>query len=345
MFLAMMGVDKFIFFVLEFLVAAGLVLYAGSRLAHYGDAIADNSAFSHGWIGFILLASITSLPELMTGISSTAIVGSVDLVLSNTIGSNAFNVIILALLFLFGRRTLIQVGLEDMISGFAGLFLLGLVAVFLLAQSVFINPWLSVGASVALFLAYLLVVMVVFKTGGLKEETAEPGEKNPETRVGLKFAAFSLIIIGAAVWMTKTADLIAVTPILLPASQIVLGQTFVGALMLSIATSLPELSVTFSAARMGNVQMAVGNIFGSNIFNLFILPISALFYRGNFWKDAHPANLVLVVLVLLVTGIMGTDLVYRTRLRRQGVTLLALLALLVWIGGMVVTFFTGNAGA
>ncbi len=345
MFLELLGIHKFIFFILEFMVAAGLVLFAGSRLARYGDIIADRSAFSHGWIGFILLASITSLPELMTGISSTAIVGSVDLVLSNTIGSNAFNIVILALLFVFGRKTLIKVGLEDLITGFAGLFLLGLVAVFLLSQGLFDNKWLSWGASLALFLAYLLVVFVTFRTGGLKEEGAEEAEIHDEKHVGLKFTLFSLVIIGAAIWMTKTADLIALTPMILPHSSIILGQTFVGALMLSIATSLPELSVTFSAARMGNVQMAVGNIFGSNIFNIFILPISALFYSGNFWKDANPGNLVITVLVLLVTGLMGTDLVARTKLKKQGISLISLLVILLWLGGMIVLFLTGNAAS
>ncbi len=341
MFLALAGVTHFWLFVLEFLLAAALVLLAGSKLAHFGDVIADRTNFSHGWIGFILLASITSLPELMTGISSTAIVGSVDLVISNTIGSNAFNIVILGLLFLISREALLKMNMEELITGYAGLFLLGVVATFLMGAPFFTQAWMSIAASALLVVFYFMIVFVTFRTGGL-DEGGEEKEIHDEKHVGLKFSLFSLLIIGAAIWMTKTADMIAITPMILPHSQVVLGQTFVGALMLSIATSLPELSVTFTAARMGNVQMAVGNIFGSNIFNIFIIPISALFYKGNFWKDANPSNMLLVVMVLLVTALIGTDLIARVKLKKKGPSLFSVLVLVVWLVGMVLLFMSGN---
>ena len=346
MFFQLSGFTNFWLFLIEFAAAATVVLIAGSRLAVYGDKIADRSGLSHGWIGFILLASITSLPELMTGISSTALVGSVDLVLSDTIGSNAVNLVILALLFFVERKALLKLKIEEMITGYAGLILLGAVAAFLFVAPNAISPLMSTGFSLTLFLLYLLVVYITFKTGGLKEESAEEKQQNEnnEREIGWKFALFSFLIIIAAIWMTRTAGLIAKTPASIGRFHFTLGQTFVGALLLSIATSLPELSVTFSAAKIGRVSMAVGNIFGSNIFNIFIIPISALFYHGVFWHDANPANMQLVIMTLILTGIVSTDLIYRTRMKTKGPSLLSSLAILVWIGGMVLLFFSGHGG-
>ncbi|RMG78330.1 MAG: hypothetical protein D6707_09995, partial [Bacteroidetes bacterium] len=284
MFFNLLGITNFWLFLVEFCVAASLVLLAGSKLAVYGDKIAEKSGLTHGWIGFILLASITSIPELMTGISSTAIVGSVDLVMSDTLGSNAFNLIILAFLFLFVSNAGIKLKIEEMMSGFSGLILLGFTSFFLFFEKTQISDLLSWIFSGILFVSYLLIVYHAYKAGALSEE--EQVNATNEKGIGIKFSFFSIIIILSAIWMTKSAGLISVTKVHIGNLSFVLGETFVGALLLSIATSLPELSVTFASARIGQASMAVGNIFGSNIFNIFIIPISAIFYKGNFWKEA-----------------------------------------------------------
>lgn len=345
MFLHLLGIESFLFYLLEFCFAAGIVLFSGSKLAGYGDKIASGSKFSSGWIGFILLAFITSLPELMTGISSTAIVKSVDLVLSDTIGSNAVNIVILAGMFFFiskKRQTAFSLKKEELITGFAGLFMLGLVGVFLIANPVFhlenlsasVSQGISIGFSIAIVIAYLSIVIIAFKIGGLSEEEGEEGGK--EKHIGLKFTLLALIIIIASIWMTKTAGLVAEAPI--GARGFTLGKTLVGGLLLAIATSLPEMSVTFAAARMGNTSMAVGNIFGSNIFNIFVIPIAALFYRGNFWKDLSSTNIYWVFITLLVTAVVGMDLIAKAHRKTTKVSALNILTILLWICGVVVVF-------
>lgn len=342
MFLHLLGVNIFWLYLLEFVVAATFVFFAGSRLAVYGDIIADNSKFSHGWIGFILMASITSLPELMTGISSTALVGAPDLLIGDTIGSNAVNVVILALMFIVAGKSVIKIKIEELVTAFAGLILLGLTAIFISAESWVQTAWQSLLFSLTLLGAYFYLVFLTFKTGGLKEEEVEHGDL-PTKGLYLKFTFFALLIVFASIWMTQTSDFLSKTPFWVGKLKVVLGQTFVGALLLSIATSLPELSVTLGAARLGNVSMAVGNIFGSNVFNIFIIPIAAFFFHGVFWNSVSGSNMVLVLITLLVTAIMGVDLVVRSKLQIKRPTFLNFLTLVVWVVGMVVVFFSGHA--
>lgn len=338
-----MGLNNFWLFFLEFCLSAAVVLFAGHKLAFYGDRIAAGSKFSHGWIGFILMAFITSLPELMTGISATAFVGSVDLVIGDTIGSNAVNIVILAAMFFFARKAMLKLKIEEMITGFAGLFLATMIGAFILIKTFAgISNLGSILLSVSIALVYFFIVYVSFRTGGLKEE-GEEIEENKEKNIGVKFTLFSLLIIFSSIWMTKTADFIAETPMIFSGVEYVLGQTFVGGLLLAIATSLPEMAVTFSAAKMGNISMAVGNIFGSNIFNVFIIPISAIFYRGNFWGDVSFSNLFLVFLVFAVTAVMGVDLIAKVKLQNSKLSVLNVLTLLIWIVGMVVIFMANNA--
>ena len=73
---------------INFAIALAIIIFAGTRLARYGDAIAEKTGLGRLWIGLILLAAITSVPELATGISSVALVGDPDLAVGALFGSN-----------------------------------------------------------------------------------------------------------------------------------------------------------------------------------------------------------------------------------------------------------------
>ena len=76
---------------LKFAVCCAVILVAGTRLSKYGDVIAEKTGMGRVWIGAVLLAAVTSLPELMTGISSVAFVGEPNLTIGDLFGSNLFN--------------------------------------------------------------------------------------------------------------------------------------------------------------------------------------------------------------------------------------------------------------
>ena len=89
------------FNILGFLICAVIIFFAGRKLSFYGDMIAEKTGMGKAWIGLILMATVTSLPELMVGVSSSAIVASADLAVGDIVGSCTFNLAILAILDLF----------------------------------------------------------------------------------------------------------------------------------------------------------------------------------------------------------------------------------------------------
>ncbi len=84
-----------------FIVCAAIIFYAGKRLSYYGDALAELTGLGKAWIGLILMAAVTSLPELVVGISSTVLVQSADLAVGDILGSCAFNLGILSMMDFF----------------------------------------------------------------------------------------------------------------------------------------------------------------------------------------------------------------------------------------------------
>jgi cation:H+ antiporter len=97
-----------------------------------------------------------------------------------------------------------------------------------------------------------------------------------------------------------------------------LGTTFVGTTLVALVTSLPELVTTLAAARLGADDMAIGNLFGSNLFNMFALGLIDIFYvQGRFLQTIDPVFLLIGMLGLLMTsiGLIGN----LARLRAAGI--------------------------
>lgn len=88
---------------LQFVLCAGLIGFPGVRLSRYGDAIAALTGLSRNWVGLILLATVTSLPELVTGLSAVTVAAAPDIAVGDVLGSCVFNLMILALIDILHR--------------------------------------------------------------------------------------------------------------------------------------------------------------------------------------------------------------------------------------------------
>jgi len=121
-----------------------------------------------------------------------------------------------------------------------------------------------------------------------------------------------------------------------------LGHTFVGTLGLATATSLPELVVGITAVRMGKFGLAVGNIFGSNIFNMLVLAICHLcyvpFHEGPFYGSVGADNLIVALLAVVVAGVAAAGMVYRSRKTFLGFGWDTLLISVLYVGGVYLVF-------
>jgi cation:H+ antiporter len=297
--------------VIGFVVCSLLIFYHGKKLSFYGDLISIKSGLGRVWVGLILMASVTSLPELVMGISAVTVVDSPDLAVGNVLGSCVFNLAVLSLLdaILPGQPILTKVARSNVLAASLSTILLTFVGVGLfLANEISILNWL--GVTSLMFLIIYFVSIRLLHSYGMKETlVVEPADdlKVKDITIGnivLWYSIHAVVVIAAAIVLPYFSDVIA--------AELGLEKSFVGTLFLAAASSLPEIAVCISAARMGNADLAVGNLFGSNIFNIMLLTIFDLFYTpGNILKDASESNLITVFAVVIMNSIAITGLTVR----------------------------------
>jgi len=331
----------------EIMLAGLVVVASGWRLSILADRIADAYHLGGAWIGLLLLATVTSLPEVVTGCTA-AWIGQPDLAFSAIFGSCSFNIVIIVMLNLCvgGGSILAGRGAAHALSSAFGIVLIAIAMLaMLLVEKFNARPetaqfieW----ASAALIAAtYLLCMRMVYRNQG-EMPLPDQDDRNATEESGLlpKVALVSLVLVAAAWWLAKTGDVLADHPIEWLGRP--LGATFVGALFLAIATSLPEIVTGLAAVRLGNLDMALGNIFGSNMFNICVIPAlkvsSALSGRPLLMHDRNfhlDQNLIAAALPILLTAVVvGAFSYHRPRafLKRMGADSALIAA--IYVGGM-----------
>jgi len=296
---------KFIFCII-------IIFFSGKRVARYGDIIANRTGLGGVWTGFILLALITSLPELFTGVSAVTLVGAPDLTVGDLIGANAFNLLNLAVLDIACQNSSL-LAVASRTHRLTGLF--SLVLVFVVAVSIFISlhfHTLDIGwigwytpIIILLYLVFARRIYVLERQSSFQEVKPDYKEKSTR-RVYLHFTISAAFIICAGIWLALIGDEITVAT----------GweQSLVGSLFLAFTTSLPEITVSFAAMRMGATDLAVANMIGSNLFNMTIIPIGDLLYlKSPLLAAVSEEHLITALSVMLMTMIFIAGFYFKPR--------------------------------
>lgn len=305
---------------IEFLTVAGIVVYSGSRLTYFADIISEKTGMGRTWIGVVLLASMTSLPELITGVSSVTAAHTIDIAVADILGSCVFNLAIIAVLDLLYRPGAILSKAEQGHILGAGFGMAGLAVVaaglFLSRHGIYLQLlWIGLYTPILLFL-YFYGMQTIFRFEKVKisKERKVIGarmqyEKITRSKACRGFALHAAIIIAAASLLPFVGEDLA------EASG--LGQTFIGLLFIALATSLPEVATSVSALRIGAIDLAVGNLFGSNLFNLGILAIDDLLsIKGPLLLDVSASQQLPALAAILMSAIAILTLFYQPVARR-----------------------------
>ena len=300
-------------FILSFLI----IFFSGRKVARYGDIIARKTGLGGVWIGLILLAIVTSLPELFTGISAVTLVGAPDLTIGNLFGANAFNLLNLAIPDIAYRNgSLLRiVSPGHRLTGWFSLVLVLVAAVSILISSRFSDMgigWIGWYTPIIILL-YFIFVRTLFRSEQ-RESSSQAVDQRAEPDYGdislrktyLYFAISAAFIIGAGTWLAIIGEEVAgVTG---------WGESLVGSSLLAFTTALPEITVSFAALRIGAIDLAVANVLGSNLFNMIIIPIDDLFYRhGPILASVSESHLLTASVVMLMTVIFVAGLRFRPR--------------------------------
>src|SRR3972149_4905103 len=265
------------------------------------------------WIGVVLMASVTSLPELVTGITSVTYANVPDIAVGDVLGSCVFNMFILAFLDAFYKPMPVSTKANPghVLSAGFGILLLSIIAFSLYAHS-YIPSILWIGAySLCTLFIYIIAMRLIFfyekrqMSKYLEEIATETKYEDLTTKNAvLHYTINAFFVIIAAAFLPGIGEGIA--------EMTGLGQTFVGNIFIAISTSLPEVVVSIAAIKMGVIDLAVGNLLGSNIFNILILALDDFFFtRGPILSFVSPHNIVSAISAIAMTVIAIIGLTYR----------------------------------
>jgi len=287
----------------KFLLCLVIILFAGTKLARYGDAIAEKTNLGRIWIGLILIAAVTSMPEFVTGISAAALVEKPDLALGTLLGSCIFNLAIIGLLDIMSYRVPILYGASSrhILAAVVGIVLAVIACGGILGGDVlsrFSLGWVGV-VGFLLPVVYILGMRRMFLIEQKHKIALAPAVKMrygelSSKEVYLKFALASVAVIGVGIWLSFVGDEIAVTT--------GWNDSFVGSLFLAITTSAPELVVAITALRIGAVDMAVADILGANMLDIAHVFTVDLFYtKGVILSAASNAHIITMGIIIIMS--------------------------------------------
>lgn len=323
---------------IKFVITAALIVYAATQLAKYGDIIAVRTRLGGMFIGVLLLAGATSLPEVLTSISALS-QNAPNLAAGNLLGSNTFNMFLLAVVDIINRneRVLRKAALKHALSGSLAVFMIGLIVFFILADIDLQIGWVGVDSLVIIGAYIIAVRLIQGNTAHVSQPAALPDipEGTPRLRTG---------IIG---FLIASLGLVLVTPIMVESSNEIavitgLGTTFIGTTLVALVTSLPEMVTTLAAIKIGAADMAIGNLFGSNMFNMFAIGLTDLFFlQGRFLAAIDPAFLLVGILGLLMTGMGLIGNLAKLEKRIWFIELDALALVVVYFGSLWLLYTRG----
>ncbi len=279
-----------IWWIFIYAVLASLVVFLSIKLSNYVDLLDKKTKVSGALLGGILLAGVTSLPELFTSLTGTLIVGDNHLVLGNIMGSDFFDIMIFGVVyFLFFKKfTQGKVGKQHYLTClFTALMLITVtIAAFVFNKNGWLLGWFN-PMSIVVIAIYVVSIILTPKTEE-KEEQEEVKSKLTVKQIWILLAVFSVILIGASISVTLVTDQIV--------ESYHIDGTFGGSLFLGVATSLPEVTATISLCKKKNFDAAYGDILGSCVFNIIILAIAdALSFKADPLYTVTSESLMLII--------------------------------------------------
>jgi cation:H+ antiporter len=333
----------------QFLAGSLLVIFAGTRLTRSADVLGRALGLGTGWAGVLLLPLATSLPELVTSLRA-AIIQAPDLAAGNLFGSNLFNIAIIALVdFMQGKGSIfLRAKKGHVLTASLGILLMSISGIGILLPFPFLwGSWIGLD-TILLMSGYLAAASLLtsYEKRNLSLEKHSSACNRGRTvekdnylaltsprRAFVHFIVASAVILFAGVALTDASDIIAL--------KTGLGRTFVGSIALAVATSLPEVVTATTAARLGRLNMAIGNILGANVYNMFILSIIDIFYLpGPLLQAISSEHLLTIGMGIILTSMVITGFVYRSRRSIGWLSFDSIFIVIGYLAAVFVLFYT-----
>lgn len=312
---------------LKFAVNAAFIVIFCISLSKYADQLAAAKKVGKGFVGFVLLGVVTSIPELISTVSCTAFLDNPIMGTANIMGSNNANMFILFLALLGVKSLRRPSGNIDVESCVSLGYCMIITTIFLMG--IFFSGAPFYGKSIFVYLIALVFILSIRSLYNSNDE----GDEDTGERESLgwffycKFVFFAVGLVISSFTLSIVVDELG--------RETNIGSAAAGAIFLAWATSLPELVVTITSIICGSVEMGIGNILGSNIFNLFILVFAETVSRSSVSVFSRQDEMMILgVFNAVLQGIL-LILLMQKKLRRIGrVPVMPLVSMLIYIAGM-----------
>lgn len=279
-----------------FLLFAFFTVFLSIKLSYYADLLSKTSKVSKALIGGILLAGVTALPEFVTCLSAVFLANPA-LALGDVLGSNFFNIFIIAFFDLFFLKKFMFRKLSKNHYIVYILLIINYIFMYLFAHDLLSLSLLGIGLpSLIIFITYFIYVRKIASNDS--KDLEKDSSKNVKN-LPLKLFIAALLMVISSISLTFLVNKIS---LMYPA----FSSSLIGAILLGITTSLPEVITFYTLITLNNYDLAQANIIGSNLFNLFVLGVSDFFLKGSsiytyFDNDS---------LLILKLGILATSLCF-----------------------------------
>ncbi|MBP9707160.1 MAG: sodium:calcium antiporter [Oligoflexales bacterium] len=328
---------------IQFFLSAAAIIVAGIFLARSSDKIAELTNMGRLFAGSILLAGATSLPELMVDVSAIR-KGMPDLAVGDLMGSSLMNLLILGIADLVHRsphKMFSRAGAQHALSAAMSINVTVLAAI-----AILLGPQLAgievgeIGIGVlAIGVAYILGLRLVY----YDQQLVVRGEGGATSQGTNKRGALSRAI---SIYMLSALVIFIAAPFLADAAGEIadltgLGKTFIGSTLVAFCTSLPEVVSTITAIRMGAFDLAVGNIFGSNSFNMIVLIPLDWFHQGNLLASVSNTHVLTALAIILATSVAVMGQLYHEEKRKKFIEPDALAVIGIVVGALLLLYWVG----
>lgn len=289
--------------VLIYAILAVCVVFFSIKLANYVDLIDKKTDMSGAFIGGVILAAVTSLPELFTSISAVLFVKQPDLVMGNILGSNLFNMCIFGGAALIAAKALCKSTIGE--SHFKTTVITFIMFSVMLLPVVFKKDFTFAGISVySIILLLLYACSIRFMAGDSAESEGEDDSDLTVKQIVVRFIIMAVLLVMASIFITIATDHLT--------EEFNFGKTVGGALFLGVATSLPELTSSITLIKKGNFNACAGNVMGSGVFNFCIIAVADILYRGgSVYISNDKSSSYLNIFGLVSTVVVGLILVMK----------------------------------
>ncbi|MBL7130129.1 MAG: hypothetical protein ISS45_01780 [Candidatus Omnitrophica bacterium] len=329
---------------IKFIICTLLILLAGRKIAKCGDIIAEKTGLGGLWVGLLLLAIATSLPEIFTGVGSIIFVKDPNLTCGNLFGANSYNLLNIAILdFLNKEGPLLSVmSIGQLLTSWLTLIPLVIAGLGIFLSNIFSIPSIANISifSILILISYLFVTRKIFVFEKKQQKTDKAPDKyqNITLKNAILFYCISaFVIILAGIWLAYIGDDLA--------KILKLNSSFVGSLFLGFTTTLPEIVVSVAALRLGAKEMAVANMLGSNLFNITIIFINDLLYRkAPIFASLYLNHILTCFMVFIMTFVVICAMIFKPKKKTKiNLSWYAVILVIIFIMGTYINFATSES--